>query len=154
MRQRASGTFLWVALVFNELLRLEEVEYEHDSDVLDVLKMMPDGLMELYDKMMRQIDQLERHDPQHCRSVPRSSYSSISSTPFIGTPDFGGARRPLERKGRPRKFTSVARSLRFEMTTSTSFTSPPRTISQRTKSSPLANGHPLRHVLPVTPRSF
>lgn len=69
IRQKADGTFLWVALVFDELLKLEEVEYEESSDILEVLNRMPNTLPGLYGRMMEQIGRLEGPDPKNCRSV-------------------------------------------------------------------------------------
>lgn len=69
MRRKADGTFLWVALVFKELLKFEDFEYEDSSDILEVLDQMPGDLPGLYDRMMGQIDRLQRNDPKHCRSV-------------------------------------------------------------------------------------
>ncbi|PWI64374.1 hypothetical protein PCL_10512, partial [Purpureocillium lilacinum] len=63
LRQKADGTFLWVALVVQELQKVASY------DVLVVLKEMPSGLEELYGRMMKQIQQLERRDPEFCRLV-------------------------------------------------------------------------------------
>ena len=60
---KASGTFLWAALVLKEL---EPVE---SWDVLDVLQEIPPGLEPLYDRMLRQVQQLQRKDPEFCRLV-------------------------------------------------------------------------------------
>ncbi|KAH7418866.1 NACHT domain-containing protein [Cadophora sp. MPI-SDFR-AT-0126] len=60
---KASGTFLWAALVLKEL---ESVE---SWDVLDVLQDMPPDLEPLYDRMLRQVEQLQRKDPEFCRLV-------------------------------------------------------------------------------------
>ncbi|KAL5316296.1 hypothetical protein ACEPPN_015341 [Leptodophora sp. 'Broadleaf-Isolate-01'] len=60
---KANGTFLWAALVLKEL---EPVE---SWDVLDVLQDMPPELEPLYDRMLRQVEQLQRKDPEFCRLV-------------------------------------------------------------------------------------
>ncbi|KAH8591892.1 quinon protein alcohol dehydrogenase-like superfamily [Bisporella sp. PMI_857] len=60
---KANGTFLWAALVLKEL---EPVE---SWDVLDVLQEMPLELEPLYDRMLRQVEQLHRRDPEFCRLV-------------------------------------------------------------------------------------
>lgn len=52
MRDRADGTFLWVALVAQELQNVRS------WDVLRVLKQMPEGLEPLYRRMMNHIQQL------------------------------------------------------------------------------------------------
>jgi N-terminal domain of NWD NACHT-NTPase/NACHT domain len=63
VRQKANGTFLWVALVFREL---QEVR---SWDVLQVVEEVPDDLKSLYSRMMRQIQQQKRNDPEFCRRV-------------------------------------------------------------------------------------
>ena len=60
---KASGTFLWVALV------LAELELVESWDVLDVLREMPSDLKRLYHRMIQQIDQLQRKDPELCYYV-------------------------------------------------------------------------------------
>jgi hypothetical protein len=60
---KASGTFLWAALV------LKELESVRRLYVLDVLQEMPPGLEPLYDRMLRQVQQLQRKDPELCRLV-------------------------------------------------------------------------------------
>jgi len=49
---KASGTFLWAALV------LKELEPIDSWDVLNVLQDMPPELEPLYDRMLRQVEQL------------------------------------------------------------------------------------------------
>lgn len=61
--QKANGTFLWVALVCKEL---GEVEIWNTLEVLDEV---PADLTPLYDRMMKQILQLERKDPEFCRLI-------------------------------------------------------------------------------------
>jgi NACHT domain len=60
---KANGTFLWAALVLKELEPIES------WDVLDVLQDMPPELEPLYDRMLRQVEQLQRKDPEFCRLV-------------------------------------------------------------------------------------
>jgi len=60
---KATGTFLWVALV------LAELELVESYDVLEVLDEMPPGLKPLYHRMTQQIDQLQRKDPGLCYHV-------------------------------------------------------------------------------------
>jgi hypothetical protein len=60
---KASGTFLWAALVLKEL---EHVEW---YDVLEVLQEIPPGLEPLYDRMMQQVQQRQRKDPELCRLI-------------------------------------------------------------------------------------
>ena len=63
MHKKANGTFLWVAFVFQEL---EQVD---SWDILQVLEEVPADLNPLYDRMMRQVQQLKRRDPEFCRLV-------------------------------------------------------------------------------------
>jgi len=60
---KANGTFLWAALVLKELERVES------WDVLDVLQEMPPGLEPFYERMLQQVEQLHRKDPEFCRLV-------------------------------------------------------------------------------------
>ena len=62
MRQKANGTFLWVALVFQELEKVGRWQ------VLRVIEKAPAGLIALYDQMMAHILQLE-HDSEFCRLI-------------------------------------------------------------------------------------
>jgi hypothetical protein len=63
MRLKAEGTFLWAALVFKELQDVQS------WDVLQVLEEVPDGLNPLYHRMLTQIRQLKRRDPEFCRLI-------------------------------------------------------------------------------------
>ena len=63
LRQKADGTFLWVALVCKEL------ESVGSYEALAVLHEIPSELKGLYDRMMCQIKKLKRNDPKHCKSV-------------------------------------------------------------------------------------
>jgi hypothetical protein len=63
MQEKANGTFLWVSLVFQELEKVES------WDVLQVLEEIPKDLQKLYDRMMGQIQQLERDSPRFCYLV-------------------------------------------------------------------------------------
>src|ERR1700719_2367136 len=60
MRQKSDGTFLWVALVIEELQQVLGV------DMLEVLEDMPSGLTLVYDRMMKHIQQLRRRYPRRC----------------------------------------------------------------------------------------
>lgn len=61
LRQQSDGTFLWVALVFEELQRSRL-----QRDMSRVLRRIPSGLTPLYDQMMQQIQQLEDDYPRLC----------------------------------------------------------------------------------------
>jgi hypothetical protein len=63
--QRAMIMFLWVALVFKELHRVE------GWDAVKTIKEIPEGLLKLYDHMMDRIE--NGSDPQHCKSVLMAS---------------------------------------------------------------------------------
>ena len=52
LRQKANGTFLWVALIMQELEKLES------WDPLAVVRQAPAGLHQLYSRMMDQIQRL------------------------------------------------------------------------------------------------
>jgi hypothetical protein len=62
MREKANGTFLWVALVFKELQHIQR------RNVLRVLEKIPADLPPLYRRMMKQIEQLE-YDREFCYLV-------------------------------------------------------------------------------------
>jgi hypothetical protein len=61
LRQKANGTFLWVALVVQELERPES------WDPLQVVEEAPTGLYELYDRMIEQIQRLKKSNLEICR---------------------------------------------------------------------------------------
>ena len=63
MREKAEGTFLWVALVAKEL------EKSQSWEILSVLSDVPVGLEELYDRMMQQILDMKRGISELCRLV-------------------------------------------------------------------------------------
>ena len=60
LREKANGTFLWVALVVDELRTTSS------WDILEVVGEMPPTLGELYDRIMQQIHKLKRKGPQFC----------------------------------------------------------------------------------------
>ena len=60
MHQKSDGTFLWVALVIDELRGALR------RDLSQVLSGIPKGLTPLYDRMIEQIQQLEGSYPQVC----------------------------------------------------------------------------------------
>jgi hypothetical protein len=61
LRKKANGTFLWVALVVQELNKPESL------DPLEVVQEAPEGLDELYDRMVEQIQQLTKRNSEICR---------------------------------------------------------------------------------------
>jgi hypothetical protein len=63
IRQKADGTFLWVALVFKELQDVLS------GEVLQVLEEVPADLIPLYDRMMEKIHLLRRKHPEFCRLI-------------------------------------------------------------------------------------
>jgi NACHT domain-containing protein len=63
MRQKSDGTFLWVALVIEELRQVLGV------DMLEALEDMPSGLTLVYDRMMKHIQQLRRRHSWRCLLV-------------------------------------------------------------------------------------
>ena len=60
MHEKSDGTFLWVALVFKELLKAPA------RNVPQLLNTIPKGLTPLYDRMINQIQQLDFDNPQLC----------------------------------------------------------------------------------------
>ncbi|WYZ34284.1 hypothetical protein EsH8_I_000560 [Colletotrichum jinshuiense] len=60
---KANGTFLWVALVVQELREAQSWEVE------DIMEDVPAGLNELYGRMVRQIQRLGRKNPEFCRQL-------------------------------------------------------------------------------------
>ena len=62
LQKKADGTFLWVALVCNEL------ESVANRNVLKVLDKMPSKLKDLYIRMMDQIEKLE-WDGEECKNI-------------------------------------------------------------------------------------
>ncbi len=63
IRQRARNTFLWVALVFNQL---NEVDGGY---AVEIIKGIPPGLEELYGHMMTRIEKGKMRDPEYCKNV-------------------------------------------------------------------------------------
>ncbi|KAL2782850.1 hypothetical protein BJX66DRAFT_345470 [Aspergillus keveii] len=62
--RKSDGTFLWVALVVNELGKCE-----FEEEVLDAMASMPTDLPQLYDRMVEQIDQLQGRRRDVCLTV-------------------------------------------------------------------------------------
>ncbi|KAL2816277.1 hypothetical protein BJX63DRAFT_387804 [Aspergillus granulosus] len=62
--QKSDGTFLWVALVVNELGKCQLEE-----EVLDAMEHIPTDLPKLYDQMIEQIDQLKGRRRDVCLSI-------------------------------------------------------------------------------------
>src|SRR5467141_2506200 len=60
MHQKSDGTFLWVALVIDELRQVL------GADMLEVLEDTPSGLTLVYDRMMKHIQQLRRQHSRRC----------------------------------------------------------------------------------------
>ena len=61
LRQKANGTFLWVALV------VQELEKPESWDPLQVVEEAPVGLHQLYDRMADQIQRLTKKNSEMCR---------------------------------------------------------------------------------------
>ncbi|KAL6859515.1 WD40 repeat-like protein [Trichoderma novae-zelandiae] len=69
VRERANGTFLWVAIVFQQLQRVK-IPYGGLSSVMERLKELPKGLTELYGRMLQQIEGLDSiEESKLCRTV-------------------------------------------------------------------------------------
>ncbi|KAL8404268.1 hypothetical protein RB594_009215 [Gaeumannomyces avenae] len=63
LRQKADGTFLWVALI------VQGLEQADPWDVRGVVDEVPKGLDELYSRMIEQMQRLRGRNPEHCRLV-------------------------------------------------------------------------------------
>ncbi|KAK7178050.1 beta transducin-like protein HET-D2Y [Paraphaeosphaeria sporulosa] len=63
IQRKASGTFLWVSLVVKELKEVMAWE------VLQVLEEVPTELKDVYRRMVKQIERLQRQYPRLCRQV-------------------------------------------------------------------------------------
>jgi hypothetical protein len=63
LRRKANGTFLWVALM------MQELEKPESWDPLAVVEEAPAGLPQLYDRMMDQIQRLSTRNADICRSL-------------------------------------------------------------------------------------
>ncbi|KAI9759453.1 MAG: hypothetical protein M1840_003355 [Geoglossum simile] len=63
LRQKANGTFLWVALV------IQELEKPESWDPLQVLEEVPTDLYQLYDHMVNQIQQLTKRNSEVCQRI-------------------------------------------------------------------------------------
>lgn len=74
MRRKSDGTFLWVALVFEELRGVFR------KNLSRVLEGIPKGLTPLYDRMVKQIQQLEEEHLQLC--VLALSTSTLAFRPL------------------------------------------------------------------------
>ncbi|KAJ6186531.1 hypothetical protein N7519_007832 [Penicillium mononematosum] len=65
IRPRAQNTFLWVSLVFKDIMENNVAEY----DAVDCIKANPSSLTSLYERLMTRIENLPSRDPGFCRSV-------------------------------------------------------------------------------------
>jgi hypothetical protein len=63
LHRKANGTFLWVALV------MQELEKPESWDPLAVVEEAPAGLQQLYDRMMEQIQRLSERNVNICQSL-------------------------------------------------------------------------------------
>ena len=63
LHKKANGTFLWVALV------VQELEQPESWDPLAVVKEAPAGLQRLYDRMIEQIQRLSARNADICQSL-------------------------------------------------------------------------------------
>lgn len=77
LRQKANGTFLWVALVVREL------EKPECWDPLQVVQEAPEDLYQFYDRMMTQIENLAARNSEMCRrmlAIATLAYRPLSLT--------------------------------------------------------------------------
>ncbi|KAK4070754.1 hypothetical protein Trihar35433_5221 [Trichoderma harzianum] len=69
MREKANGTFLWVAIVFERLNSQSSSYYDDTSDAIAILNEMPEDLTKLYSVMLARISQLKGKGPELCRTI-------------------------------------------------------------------------------------
>lgn len=70
MQKRAGDTFLWVALVFIELMEEDgNLQRPFGIDALEIVKQTPRGLNELYFHMMAKIERGEPPDQQRSKNI-------------------------------------------------------------------------------------
>ncbi|KAL7911650.1 hypothetical protein GGI35DRAFT_491816 [Trichoderma velutinum] len=69
MREKANGTFLWVAIVFERLNSESNTYYDDTSDAMTILNEMPEDLTKLYTVMLERISQLRGKGPELCRTI-------------------------------------------------------------------------------------
>ncbi|KAF3076457.1 hypothetical protein CFAM422_001668 [Trichoderma lentiforme] len=69
MREKANGTFLWVAIVFERLNSQSSAYYDDTSDAMAILNEMPEDLTKLYTVMLARISQLKGKGPELCRTI-------------------------------------------------------------------------------------
>jgi hypothetical protein len=78
---KASGVFLWVILVTKSLLNGLR-NYDHISDLLDRLEMLPDDLEKLYDHMLNSVGAQYRHQCSRILQVVSRSIRIESDFPM------------------------------------------------------------------------
>lgn len=69
MQNKANGTFLWAALVFDQLKAEEDEELEDNSEMLDIIDQVPEGLTNLYDRMWRQVSTQSPRNSRSCKAI-------------------------------------------------------------------------------------
>ncbi|KAK4085679.1 uncharacterized protein Triagg1_669 [Trichoderma aggressivum f. europaeum] len=69
MREKANGTFLWVAIVFERLNSQSSSYYDDKSDAMAILNEMPEDLTKLYTVMLARISHLKGKGPELCRTI-------------------------------------------------------------------------------------
>ncbi|TFB05935.1 hypothetical protein CCMA1212_001361 [Trichoderma ghanense] len=69
IREKANGTFLWVAIVFQQLQRMK-ISFGGLPALMNRLNELPKDLTELYDRMLQQIEDLDSiEESSLCRTV-------------------------------------------------------------------------------------
>lgn len=71
IHDRASATFLWVSLVFQELDRKNsKLKWVvNGPKALSIVGKIPSGLSELYNRMMARIEKEQEDEQKHCKAV-------------------------------------------------------------------------------------
>lgn len=65
IRERAQNTFLWVSLVFRDIIENKVAEY----DAVEHVRSSPPSLKNLYTHLMSRVESLNRSDPEYCKAV-------------------------------------------------------------------------------------
>ncbi|KAJ5692729.1 hypothetical protein N7462_002152 [Penicillium macrosclerotiorum] len=69
IRKRAQNTFLWVSLVFKDIIENDLPDYE----AIDHIKASPPSLKSLYDRLMAKIQSITANDREYCGAVMAAS---------------------------------------------------------------------------------
>ncbi|RSL54131.1 hypothetical protein CEP53_007522 [Fusarium sp. AF-6] len=94
MQLKANGTFLWAALAFEELKAEEDEELEDNSEILDVLNQVPEGLTNLYDRMWRQLSTQGPRNSSSCKIILATMFLAYRPLQLQELPNIYGLHNP------------------------------------------------------------